>query len=64
LKNNSTVSANLLDVTGKVLTTKSFGNLSSGTYNEAFNTSSFNAGIYFIEFTIDEEKIVNRFIVK
>lgn len=64
LKNSNVVSANLLDVTGKVLTSKSFGNLASGTYNESFNTSSFTSGIYFIEFTIGEEKIVNRFMVK
>lgn len=64
LKNSNIVSANLLDITGKVLTSKSFGNLASGTYNESFNTSSFTSGIYFIEFTIGEDKIVNRFMVK
>jgi hypothetical protein len=64
LKNNNVVSANLMDVTGKVLTSKSFGNLASGTYNESFNTSSFTPGIYFIEFTIGTEKVVNRFVVK
>ncbi|TXB67165.1 T9SS type A sorting domain-containing protein [Vicingus serpentipes] len=64
LKNSNLVSVNLLDITGKVLKNKSFGNLSSGTYNESFNTSSFTSGIYFIEFTVGNEKIVNRFIVK
>jgi hypothetical protein len=64
LKNSNIVTANLLDITGKVLSSKSFGNLASGTYNESFNTSSYTSGIYFIEFTIGNEKIVNRFIVK
>ena len=64
LTNKNLVSVNLLDITGKVLTNKSFGNLSSGTYNESFNTSSFTSGIYFIEVTVGNERIVNRFIVK
>lgn len=64
LKNNNLVTANLIDITGKVLSTKSFGNLNAGVYNESFNTSSFNAGVYFIEFLIGDEKIVNRFLIK
>jgi len=64
LKNNNLVTANLLDITGKVLTTKSFGNLPSGTYTESFNTSNYNSGVYFIEFVIGNEKLVNRFLIK
>ncbi len=64
LKTNNIVSVRLLDVTGKIVATKSLGNLTTGTYNESFNTSDFNAGVYFIEFTIGDEKTINRFLVK
>lgn len=64
LKQDNKVSARLLDITGKILTSKSFGNLNSGVYNESFNTSNFSSGVYFIEFSIGEEKVINRFLVK
>lgn len=64
LANNNSVTINVLDVTGKVLISNSLGQLSAGTYNERVNTSSLSSGIYFIELTINEEKVVNRFIVE
>lgn len=64
LENNNNVVINLIDITGKTLTTKNMGNISAGTYRETFNTSNFASGIYFIEFNLGEEKVTERFIVK
>ena len=64
IKNNSNVSIRLIDITGKELTNHSLGQLSSGTYRESFNTSSFASGVYFIEFSLDGEKIIERFMIK
>ncbi len=64
LNKDKDVSIRLLDVTGKELTLNKLGSLSSGVYNQQFNTSNYNAGIYFIEFIIDGEKMVERFVVQ
>ncbi|PCJ01471.1 MAG: hypothetical protein COB15_00685 [Flavobacteriales bacterium] len=64
IQNNNDVTIRLVDALGKELTNRSLGHLSSGTYRESFNTSSFSKGVYFIEFTLDNEKVVERFIVK
>jgi len=64
LNNENNVSVRLVDVTGKVLTNINMGNLQQGTHKHTFNTSTYNSGLYFIEFTLGEEKIVNRFVVK
>ncbi|MDC0230560.1 T9SS type A sorting domain-containing protein [Aureispira] len=61
---NNDVNIRLIDLNGKALTSRSLGHLSAGTYRETFNTSEFSSGVYFIEFTLDEEKIIERFIVK
>lgn len=64
LKEDKDVSIRLLDVTGKELIVSKLGSLSSGVYNQQFNTSNYNSGIYFIEFLIDGEKMVERFVVQ
>ncbi|MBI2280147.1 MAG: T9SS type A sorting domain-containing protein [Bacteroidetes bacterium] len=64
LKADKKVIVNLIDVTGKQLSTFDFGHLNQGVYNQTFNTANFDSGIYFIEFVIDDEKMVERFIVQ
>lgn len=64
LKAAKNVSVNLIDVTGKKLSSLDFGQLNQGVYDQTFNTANFGSGIYFIEFTIDGEKMVERFIVQ
>lgn len=63
IKENN-VSIRLIDILGKELVNRHLGNLSSGEYREIFNTSSFDTGVYFIEFTLGNEKVVERFVVK
>ena len=64
IENNNDVKIRIVDALGKELTARDLGYLSSGTYRESFNTSNFYTGVYFIEFTLDNEKVVERFIVK
>jgi hypothetical protein len=64
LKADKNVVVNLIDITGKQLSTLDFGQLSKGIYNQTFNTTNFGSGIYFIEFVIDGEKMVERFVVQ
>ncbi len=63
LKADKNVSINLIDITGKQLSSLDFGQLNQGVYNQTFNTANFGSGIYFVEFVIDGEKMVERFIV-
>jgi hypothetical protein len=64
LKADKNIKIKLVDILGKELTSLDFGKLSKGAYNQTFNVSSFSTGIYFIEFLIDGEKIVERFVVE
>lgn len=64
LINNNQVTIRLIDALGKELTKRFLGNISTGTYRESFNTSNFSNGVYFVEFTLGNEKMVERFIVK
>jgi hypothetical protein len=64
LKAEKDIKIRLVDITGKQLNTLDFGSLSVGTYNQMFNVSNFSSGVYFIEFLIDGEKKVERFVVE
>ena len=64
IENENEVSIRLIDALGKELTSRSLGTLSAGIYRESFNTSNFSSGVYFIEFTLGNEKLVKRFAIK
>ena len=64
IENENEVSIRLIDALGKELIARSLGSLSAGTYRESFNTSGFSSGVYFIEFTLGNEKLVKRFAIK
>jgi hypothetical protein len=64
IEKDNNVNIRLVDALGKELTTRSLGHLSSGTYRESFNTSDFSTGVYFLEFTLGDEKLVKRFAIK
>lgn len=64
IKVEKDIKIRLVDITGKELTSLDFGSLSVGTYNQTFNVSNFSTGVYFIEFIIDGEKKVERFVVE
>jgi len=64
LKAEKNIKIRLVDILGKELTSLDFGNLSIGTYNQIFNVSNYNSGVYFIEFLISGEKKIERFVVE
>lgn len=64
LKADKNIKIRLIDILGKELTSIDFGNLSIGTYNQTFNVSGYSSGVYFIEFIIDGEKKMERFVVE
>lgn len=64
LKVDKNIKLRLVDITGKELTNIDFGNLSVGTYNQTFDVSNYSSGVYFIEFLIDGQKKVERFVVE
>lgn len=64
LKTDNNVNIKIIDVTGKEVENKNMGSLTANSYNVKFNTSNYNAGVYFIKFTTGEKTITHKFIVK
>jgi hypothetical protein len=61
LNNESEVSMKLMDVSGKVLSARSYGMI-SGAVDMQLNLSSLSSGIYVIEAEIDGNKIIKRIV--
>ncbi|MEY4604519.1 MAG: hypothetical protein RIT43_1811 [Bacteroidota bacterium] len=61
LNNESEVSMKLMDVSGKVLSARSYGMI-SGAVDMQLNLSSLSSGIYVIEAEIDGNKITKRIV--
>jgi hypothetical protein len=59
----ATVGLRLLDVSGKELTARNYGSM-SGASTIDLNTSALNAGIYLVELSINNQKMVKRLIVE
>jgi hypothetical protein len=63
LISESTIELNLLDATGKIISTKNYGNL-SGAWDLNLNTSMLNSGIYLIQLEINGTKVTKRLIIQ
>lgn len=63
LNQESTVELKLIDMAGKVLAAKNYGNL-NGSSTVTLNTADLNAGVYVVELTVNNEKMVKRLIVQ
>ncbi len=63
LSKSSTVEMKLVDVSGQILTSRNYGIL-NGSYNVGLNTSTYNAGVYFVELTINGSKVIKRLIIE
>ena len=63
LISESTIELNLLDATGKIISTKNYGNL-SGAWDLNLNTSMLNSGIYLIQLEINGTKVTKRLIIE
>ena len=63
LENEAQVEMKLIDVSGKTMAAKIYGSL-NGSWSVNLNTSTFSAGIYLLELTIDGTKVTKRLIVE
>ncbi len=63
LESQASVVLSLLDVSGKVLSSKNYGSL-NGSWNLDLNTSNYTAGVYFITVLIDGNKITKQLIIE
>jgi hypothetical protein len=63
LENEVKVEVRLMDLSGKVMTAKNYGSL-AGSWSESIATSTFSAGIYLVELTIDGTKVTRRLVVE
>lgn len=51
LKNNSTVTVQVIDITGKVVYTAEKGELNAGAHSFEINSASLNSGVYYVNIT-------------
>lgn len=63
LSNESEVAVSVLDMTGKEVTSKNYGTLSSTSVIN-LNTNDFKSGVYLVEVTVDGQKATKRLIIK
>ncbi len=63
LAKESTVNVELLDMSGKVMTTKNYGSI-SGYSTITMNTSTLVAGIYLVKVTIDNNVSIERLVIQ
>ena len=64
LNNASDVTIELVDVAGKIAATQSVVAQEAGTNNVSFETSSLNAGVYFVNIHTEAGSITKKFIKK
>ncbi len=62
LPSQSKVELSLLDVSGKILSSSSFGSF-DGACNLDLNTANYNSGIYFVAISINGTKIIKQLII-
>ena len=63
LSKESHVALKLMDVSGKTIAVKNYGSM-SGMMNIELNTVSLETGVYVVELTVDNEKLVKRLVVE
>ncbi len=62
LENESDVVVTVYDMTGKIVASRDYGQLSSSTIN--INTIEFETGVYLVELMVNNQKTVKRLIVE
>jgi len=63
LKKESTVELKLIDMSGKVLSARNYGSM-NGSQTIELNTAGLDAGVYMVELTVNNEKLIKRLIVE
>jgi hypothetical protein len=59
----STISFEIVDVTGKVVYTENVGNKAAGVYTLNLNASNFAAGVYYYSMTAGNDKMTKKMII-
>jgi hypothetical protein len=63
LENANTVSFEVMDVTGKVITSSFEGNKTEGTHTIELNTNSLNAGVYFYSVIVNGNRLTKKMTI-
>ncbi len=63
LQKEADVSLKLIDMSGKTMSSRNFGSM-NGASSVELNTSNLEAGVYVVELTVNNEKIVKRLIIE
>jgi hypothetical protein len=63
LEQESAVSMAILDMSGKVVAARNYGNV-NGASTVTVNTSNFNAGVYMVELTVNNVKTIKKLIIQ
>jgi hypothetical protein len=64
LKNDATVTIQIVDVTGKVISTVTENNLTAGTQKTSFDASNLSSGVYYVNINTDNSVATQKFIKK
>jgi len=63
LKKESTVEVRLVDLAGKQIAARNYGSM-NGSSTIQLNTAELTAGVYVVEVTINNEKMIKRLIIE
>ncbi len=63
LQKEADVSLKLIDMSGKTMSSRNFGSM-NGASSVELNTSNLEAGVYVVELTVNNEKMVKRLIIE
>lgn len=64
LKNDATVTIQIVDVTGKVISTVTENNLTAGTQKTSFDASNLSSGVYYVNINTGNSVATQKFIKK
>jgi len=59
LKKESSVTLKVTDATGKEIANRDYGSI-NGSSTVALNTSTLDAGVYFVQLTVNNETLIKR----
>jgi hypothetical protein len=63
LKDHSKLNINVLDASGKIMSSKYYGGL-VGNWDINLDTTGFKAGIYFVEIECNDQKVTKRLVIE
>lgn len=64
LQNESNVSVEVKDVTGKTVYTNNLGSINAGNHKQIIHTESFTSGVYYVTVSTNDSKVTKKLIKK